>query len=586
LTTSSPSYVGIFEGHWDPSVAVIRDGKILAYSEEERHVRLKHAPRIYPLRALRYCFDQTGLKPGDIAAIGVNWNSPAFADGTMRAFFADMEQRWPLDANTRRWQEHVLDYYSMEKVRLRHELQWHRAFGNTTLPPIHPIPHHFTHALHSYLQSPFDSALCITIDGSGDQHCTVLWDCQGDSIRPIRVMCIPHSLGWFYAAFTEYLGFQAYDGEYKVMGLAAYGRPNAKLSDKIKKVISTAEDGLEYRLDPAYIYYGNHAWSERFTDSLVELLEHPMRLPQEPITDWHEDLAYVVQQELENAVCRLVEWGVNEVGVHNVCVGGGVGLNVKMNSRLFSLGCVHDLFAQPLCSDGGASVGAALGACWQLLGKRPERLKTLALGFGESDEAIERTLVVCGIPYEKANNIADVVAEELARGRIVAWFQGRMEAGPRALGQRSILADPRRPDIRDRVNGAVKFREYWRPFCPSIPAEDACKYFNTFTDAPFMNIAFEASEALVRDAPAIVHVDGTVRVQLVHQEVLPLFHALLKAFERRTGVPVLLNTSFNVKGEPIVCTISDALRTFFASGLEVLAAGSFVVRKRGTAGTM
>jgi carbamoyltransferase len=392
---------------------------------------------------------------------------------------------------------------------------------------------------------------------------------------------MPHSLGWFYAAFTEYLGFQAYDGEYKVMGLAAYGRPNAELHDKVRMVLCVADDGIEYRLDPKYIHYGNHTWSDRFTDDLVELFKHPMRLPHEPITDWHQDLAYAVQQSLEDAVCRLAKWGIDKLGVHNICIGGGVGHNVKMNSKLFSLSGVHDLFAQPLCSDGGAALGAALGACWLLSGKRPEPLKCLALGPEEANVTIQRTLDLCLIPYEKADDIAEVVAEELVRGRIVGWFQGRMEAGPRALGQRSILADPRNKAIVDRINGVVKYREYWRPFCPSIPAEDAGKYLKRYTNAPFMNIAFDATEILARDAPAIVHVDGTVRVQLVHQDTLPLFHRVLKAFERKTGVPVLLNTSFNVKGEPIVCKFSDALRTFFASGLDVLAAGDFVIRKQG-----
>lgn len=259
---------------------------------------------------------------------------------------------------------------------------------------------------------------------------------------------------------------------------------------------------------------------------------------------------------------------------------GGVGLNVKMNSKLFSLDCVHDLFAQPLCSDGGAAAGAALGACWQLSGKPPEPLHTLAIGPEETDEAIQHVLDRCLIQYTRVDHVVDAVADELAKGHIVGWFQGRMEAGPRALGQRSILADPRKADMRDRVNAAIKFREYWRPFCPSMPAEDAGKYLKSHTNAPFMNVAFEASEILASEASAIVHVDGTVRVQLVHREVLPLFHDLLRAFERRTGVAVLLNTSFNVKGEPIVCTFSDALRTFFSTGLEVLVAGHFLIRKK------
>lgn len=576
----SATYVGIFEGHWDPSVAIVRDGVVLACAEEERFIRLKHAPRVYPIEALIYCLDHVGTKPDEVAAIGINWDLPAYTDGRMKSFFADMEKQWPIDSNTCRWQQYVLGYYNRDSARQRHELHWRRTFGNVAMPPLHPMPHHFVHALHAFLQSPFDDALGITVDGSGDRHCTVLWACRGEAIRPIRTICMPHSLGWYYAAFTEYLGFKAYDGEYKVMGLAAYGRPDADLRDKVRRVLHAAEDGVEYRLDPRYIHYGPHTWSDRFTDYLVELFAHPMRLPGEPLVEWHHDLAYAVQKELEEAVCRLVGWGLRELGVHNVCVGGGVGLNVKMNSVLFSLPGVRDIFVQPLCSDGGAAVGAALGACWQLAGKRPKRLDSLALGPEISDETIRRTLDTCSITYERVDDVVDIIADELAGGSIVGWFQGRMEAGPRALGQRSILADPRRADVRDHINRAVKYREFWRPFCPSLPAEDAGKYLKAFTDAPFMNIAFEALENLTVHAPAVVHVDGTARVQLVHRERVPLFHRLLRAFERRSGIPVLLNTSFNLKGEPIVCTVSDALRTFYSSGLDVLAAGNFIIRKR------
>lgn len=577
---AAPIFVGIFEGHWNPAVAIVQSGKILAYAEEERFIRLKHAPRVYPIESLKFCLDFAQIRPHEVAAIGINWNLPAYTDGTMTQFFAHMEDHWPIDENTRRWQQQVSAYFNETATRQRHELHWRRAFGELKLPALHPLPHHFVHALQAYLQSPFDKALCITIDGSGDQHCTVLWECRGEMIRPIREMCMPHSLGWFYAAFTEYLGFKAYDGEYKVMGLAAYGRPERELQNKVRQVLSVAPDEIDYTLDPKFIHYGQHSWSDRFTDALIALFGHPIRLPHEPITDWHRNLAYAVQLELEDAVCRLVKWGMQELAVHNLCIGGGVGLNVKMNSRLFALDCVHDLFAQPLCSDGGAAAGAALGACWQLTGTRPERLESLALGPEFSDEEIKQTLEKCALDYEQIDDIVGAVADELAKGRIVGWFQGRMEAGPRALGQRSILADPRKAHVRDTINRIVKYRETWRPFCPSMPEEDAGKYLLRHSKAPFMNIAFSASEELTQMAPAIVHVDGTVRVQLVAKEVCPLYHALLRAFELKAGIPVLLNTSFNLNGEPMVCTFSDALRTFYSSGIDVLASGHFIIRKR------
>ncbi len=575
----APVWVGVSEGHWNPAVAVVRNGKLLSYMEEERLVRVKHAPRHYPIRALRGCLHQAGIEPWEVSGIAVNWNLPAYSDGTMKAFYAEMQKSWRLDDSTLRWQNFTLGNFSNEATRQRHFLQWRRAFGNIEVPEIFPLPHHYIHALHAYLQSPFKEALCLTIDGSGDQHCTVLWECRGEVLKPVREIFMPHSLGWFYAAFTEYLGFEAYDGEYKVMGLAAYGHPDPLISQAMERVLMTADDGIEYRIDPKFLHYGQHTWSDRFTDDLVLLFNHPKRLPEEPITNWHENLAFAVQEALEESVCRLVSWGISKLGLHNICIGGGVGLNVKMNSRLFTLDGVTDVFAQPLCNDGGAAAGAALGVCWKETEIRPELLSTLALGHEETEESIEFTLQQCGIRYHRVDDIAETVAAELAGGRIVGWFQGRMEAGPRSLGQRSILADPRHIEVRDRLNQAVKFREYWRPFCPSMPIEEARRYLKHYTEAPFMILAFEATDELIRDAPAVVHVDGTVRVQLVRAEVLPLYYRLLRSFARRTGVPVLVNTSFNVKGEPIVCTISDALRTFFASGLDVLAAGRLIIHK-------
>jgi carbamoyltransferase len=575
----SRNFLGIFEGHYDPAVAIVRDGEVLAYSEEERHLRFKHAPHIYPLRALRYCLKAAGTDWGGVAAVGINWDLPAYSDGTLKRFFDGLRQEQPVDDATVAWQDGLLRRFDSERYSAFHHTQWRRAFGARRYPALRPFGHHQVHAFHAAMQSPFEQSVVLTVDGSGDSHCTVLWRHEGLKLEPLRAIVMPHSLGWLYAAFTEYLGFRAYDGEYKVMGLAAYGRPDATLAAALDRIVTTAPDGIEYRVDPRFIHYGSHTYSDRYTDALVGLLGRPPRLADEEIGPWHEDLAFAVQAKLERSVEPLVAWAVATTGIPDVCVGGGVGLNVKMNSRLFELPGVRDVFAQPLCSDGGAAAGAALLAWSQVTGERPARLRTLALGAEDSGEEIEQALKIARLDYERPQDICSEVAEDLARGRIVGWFQGRMEGGPRALGQRSILADPRDAANRDRVNAIVKFREYWRPFCPSMTAEAAGRYLERWTDAPFMIIAFRANERLKREAPAIVHVDGTARVQLVHEEVLPRYHRLLVEFERRSGVPVLLNTSFNVKGEPIVCTIHDALRTFWSTGIEVLAAGDFLVRK-------
>jgi carbamoyltransferase len=335
-----------------------------------------------------------------------------------------------------------------------------------------------------------------------------------------------------------------------------------------------------YRLNPQYIHYGLHTWSGRFTDDLVNLLGKPPRLVTEPITGWHEDLAYSVQYILEETVCELVRWGMQKTNNTNLCVGGGVGLNVKLNSSLFNLKEVESIFAHPLCNDSGAAAGAALAACWELTGAKPKRLNSLALGNEYADDEIEKILDQCQVEYSKQEDIADVTAQLLANGKIVGWFQGRMEAGPRALGNRSILANPRDGFVKERINNIIKYREVWRPYCPSIIADEACKYLEKYDKSPFMNIAFYANEQMKQQAPAIVHVDGTTRIQMVFEEDNPLFYRLLSLFRQKTELPILLNTSFNIKGEPIVCTVYDALRTYFGTGLDALACGPYLLKKK------
>jgi carbamoyltransferase len=574
-------FLGIFEGHFDPAVAIVRDGRVLAYAEEERFRRYKHAPRLYPDYALRWCLETAGCSIEDIAGVGINWNAPAFADGRMAAFFDSMARAWPLDAGTVAWQRGLLSRFTPQALTTHHERQWRRLFGERRFPPLMYFPHHEVHAFQSFRQSGFAEALVLTIDGSGDDACTVLWRGDTHGLTELRRIQMPHSLGWVYAAITEYLGFEAYDGEYKVMGLAAYGSPNQDLAERLRRVVYVADDGIEYRVAPEFIHYGPHSTSDRYTDHLPTLLGRPPFTKGDTHEAWHRDLAYETQALLEAHVERLVLWGVRETGLRHLCIGGGVGLNVKLNSRLFRHVELQDVFAHPLCSDGGAAHGVALMACAHAEGTAPERLDTVALGPAFAHADIVRALEIAKVPYTVPERLADTVAAELAAGRIVGWVDGRMEAGPRALGHRSILADPRHVDARDRVNAVIKYREMWRPFCPSMPAERASDYLVRHTRAPFMIIAFEANERMAREAPAVVHVDGTARVQLVDATLEPRYHALLTAFGARTGTPILLNTSFNVKGEPIVCTPFDALRTFWSTGLDLLVLGDCLIRKPG-----
>lgn len=575
---SSGYFLGIFEGHADPAVAVVKDGEVVAYADEERFIRQKHAWGVYPHKALGFCLNTAGIRISDVEAVGINWDIDGYSNGRIGGFFDDLNSEFAVDDATRGWQRSVLARFTMNAVERRHHSEWRRGFGDIPFPPIVSAPHHYTHAFQAALQSGFDESLCLTIDGSGDEHCTVLWEHRGDELRPVYERKMPHSLGWFYAAFTEYLGFKAYDGEYKLMGLAAYGKPDDKLALQVAEVlqIDPATSNV-YSLDPNFIHYGEHSYSTRFTDRLVELLGRTPRLPGSEYDDWHANLAYAVQARLEDAACALVRRGIDATGLRKVTIGGGVGLNVKMNSRIFQMPEVDDVWANPLCSDGGAAVGVALIAEYRARGIRPKKLTRLDLGNFEA--SIEAVLRSCKVAFTKPADIAAEAARLIAEGNVIGWFQGAMEAGPRALGQRSILADPRDVGSRDKVNAIIKFREEWRPFCPSMLAERATEYLTRYTNAPFMVISFPATEKLKSAAPATVHADGTARVQLVDREVLPLYHRLISEFEKLTGVGVLLNTSFNVRGEPIVCSARDALRTFFSTGLDALVIEDCLVLK-------
>lgn len=572
-------FLGIHEAHADPAVALVADGKLLACSEEERHTRHKHAFGVYPHRALEWCLSQAGIALDDVELVGINWDLDAYTNGEMRAFYDSVNAAFETDANTLAWQASTLTRYNAARQVDHHRFHWRRSFGDCRFPRLASYPHHFTHAFHAATQSGRERSIVVTVDGSGDRDCTVVWRHEGTELRRVYEVPIPHSLGWFYAAMTEYLGFEAYDGEYKVMGLAAYGGANARLRERIRCVLQCSSDGIGYRLDPRYIHRGAHSYSMRFTDALPALLGRAPRLTHEPLDDWHRDLAYEVQAALEASVLRLVSWAVAETDVLDVCVSGGVAHNVKMNTRLLDVPGVRSVFPQPLCADSGAAAGAALLACFRATGIAPAPLTSLALGPDLDDREIEEALQTTKCAYEQPAHLTREVARALADGCVVAWCQGRAEAGPRALGQRSILADPRVVSSRDRVNAVIKHREPWRPFCPSMKAESAARYLARYCDAPFMTLAFPATELARAEMPAVVHADGTVRVQLVDAAVCPLYDELLTEFERLTGVPALLNTSFNVKGEPIVSSVHDALRTFWSTGLDVLAIGRFLIRK-------
>ncbi len=572
--------VGYFHGN-DPAACLVVDGELRAFVEEERLIRYKHAPEVFPIRSIAACLELGDVELADVDAFVYGWDAPRYADGGMGEFFDGVNRRYPPDAGTRAWQQGVLSWFRPDRLRRRLQDELVRWFGVApeAVPPLEFTPHHRTHAAAAFYLSPVDEALVLTIDGSGDSDCTTVWHGHGSELERLWRIEIPHSLGWFYAALTEHLGFRAYDGEYKVMGLAAYGSGHPELRRKLERVLHAGPNGFDYELEPRYIHHGDHTWSRRFTDELVELLGVPPRLGGAPIETVHEQLAFETQRALEEHVLRLAGHFREQTGLDSLCIGGGVGLNVKMNSRLARSGLFRRVWPLPVPGDSGLGIGACLEREVAASGRRPPPLRHLYLGPSWDDDAIEDQIRACGYRYRRCDDVCRETAELLAAGRVVGWFQGPMEAGPRALGGRSILADPRAVESRDRVNGAIKFREYWRPFCPSLTVESAGRFLAGADEAPYMILAFEATEEARRKLPAVVHVDGTVRAQTVDRDSHPLYHRLLEAFAERTGVPVVLNTSFNVRGEAIVCSPRDAFRTFWSTGLDALAIGPFLIEK-------
>ena len=547
--------IGYFHGI-DPAACFVREGKVEAFVEEERLVRFKHAPSMFPIRSVEFCLKQAGLELSEIDAFVYGWDSKRYSNGEMVEFYAQVNDQYPPDEATRAWQRGTLAWFNGYALRARLEIELTRHFGvsRRVLPELRFFPHHETHASAAFFLSPFEKALVLTLDGSGDSDCTTVWRGQRTQLELLARLQIPHSLGWFYAALTEFLGFKAYDGEYQVMGLAAYGSENRNLRERLARVVHEGPRGFDYVVEPRYIHHGPHSHSPRFTDHLVELLGMQPRLWSEPIRKIHEDLAFETQWALEEHTLRLAEHFQRETGLENLCIGGGVGLNVKLNSRLQRCGLFDSVFPFPIPGDSGLGIGAAVGLHVRETGRRPAPLGGLYWGPSFSDEEVEAQLRACGLSYRRCEDIADAAAQLLADGKIVGWFQGPMEAGPRALGGRSILADPRDVASRDRVNTAIKFREYWRPFCPSLSEDSAIEYLSAGRRAPYMIVAFEASEKARVEAPAIVHVDGTVRPQTVDRDSNPRYHRLLERFAERTGVPIVLNTSFNIKGAPLTPT--------------------------------
>ena len=556
----------------DSAAALVQDGRIMAAAEEERFVRVKHVTAL-PVHAIRYCLREAGVRLTEVDHIAVPWKY--WVLGSRSALVLGAMLRSPIcgRAKAQRGWERLRTEWA-ELAFLSHRLR--KLFGPGQYRPTY-LDHHLSHAASSFLVSPFERAAILVVDGASEAHTTMLALGEGRDIRVLQRVALPHSLGQFYAGFTSYLGFRADQDEYIVMGLAASGEP--RFAPLLREHLLRLEPDGFFRLNTGLFDF-HLARVGIFLPEFLRLLG-PRRLPGEEVTARHRDIAASLQVVLEEALLHVARHLKTLTGADHLCLAGGVAYNCVANSRLRQEAGFDRIYVQPAAGDPGGALGAAL---W-LSNRRGalqsrEVMRQAYLGPQFSEAECRRALDHAGLVWEalEEDALCDRVATELARGRLVFWFQGRMEWGPRALGNRSLLADPRREDMRELINAKVKLREPFRPFAPAVLEERAREYFDLPWPSPFMQFTFSVLPSAKGIIPAVVHVDGTARVQTVDRDSNTRFRALLQAFERKTGVPILLNTSFNVN-EPIVCTPEDAVACFRRTEVEWLVLGRLLVRR-------
>ena len=546
----------------DSAACLVRDGELVFAVAEERISRVKHDAR-FPQNAIRSCLEFACINADQLDEVCFGWQVPGatlrhdlrcYASGKMPATYTNGRNS-------------TLHFLSM----------WHQGGGakrfaqlfGATKTRIRFVDHHLAHALSAYAYSGFDDAAVIVMDGRGAWEATSIWHGQSGRLKHVMTIPFPDSVGYFYSEFTEYLGFQRNSDEWKVMGLAPYGKPGVDLRSFIEP------EGKPYRVHSnKLVTSGAAPFSE-----MVRLLG-PARAPERNIEDRHKNIAYAVQDACEIAMMSVVKMAIEKTKSRNVCMAGGVALNSKANGKILASGLVDKFFVQPAASDDGVALGAALASYLDDNGKLPNKpMRHGYWGPSFGDDAIEGAIRTYKLRFKQLSDPAFTTAELLSEGKILGWFQGRMEFGPRALGSRSILADPRDPEMNAKVNNAVKFREWWRPFAPSFKKEAASEYLESATDSPFMVLTAQVRPEKRSVIPSVTHVDGSARPQTVEKEINPLYWRLIDEFGKRTGVPVIMNTSFNLRGEAIVHTPTDAIRTFFSSGMDALVIGSFLVEK-------
>ena len=591
--------IGISAFYHDSAACIIKDGQIIAAVQEERFTRIKHDSS-FPTHAIQYCIHEAKISAEEINNI-VFYEKPflkferlletylAFAPRGFLSFFKAM----PLWIKDKLFQKSEL--IKKLKTTLGNNIDWNKKLLFSE--------HHLSHAASAFYPSPFEKAAILTLDGVGEWTTTSLSIGDGNNIHLLKEISFPHSLGLLYSAFTYYLGFKVNSGEYKVMGLAPYGQP--KYVSLIKNnLIKIAKDG-SFQLDMSYFDYATGLTMT--TKKFDTLFGSPPRIPESDISQREMDLAASIQKVIEDIIIELAKAIAKETGERNLCLAGGVALNCVANGVLFKEKIFKNIWIQPAAGDAGGALGAALSVWYihhqnaRTVKIKRDSMKGAFLGPQYNKEEIEDELNKCGAKFLKLSEdvMLEKVVNALAEEKSIGWMQGRMEFGPRSLGGRSIIADPRSPNMQKKLNLQIKYRESFRPFAPSVLMEDVQDWFDYKTESPYMLIVADLNKNKRRVlktnkknlfgldllhlnrsyVPAITHVNYSARIQTVHEETNPIYHRMISNFKEKTGCPIVINTSFNVRGEPIVCSPTDAFKCFMGTELDILVIGNFFLIK-------
>lgn len=557
--------LGISCFYHDAAAAMVVDGRLVAACSEERFTRIKHDPEL-PINAVNFCLERAGTTIDQVDYV-VFYDKPMtkferILSGYMATPFRSYTafiKALPLWLRRKLWVEHILDK----------EMNYHDE--------VLFLPHHLSHAAGTFYSSPFDKAAILTVDGVGEWATASYGIGDNNSVKLLAEMHYPHSVGLLYSAFTYYLGFQVNSAEYKVMGLAPYGEP--KYADRIENnLVRIHEDGsIHLNLKYFSYHYGMTMTNRKFG----ELFGRERRTPESPVEKFHEDIAASIQVVTEKIVVRMATHVRQTTGLNKLCMAGGVALNCKANGLLLKEKIFDDIYVQPAAGDAGGAAGAALYVYHKLTGKDKKKQCFFGIGPIHGTETIKEFLDTNRIPYSDDDIEVQLtkLAGHIAAGKITAVYQGAMEFGPRALGFRTIAADARNNKMKEEINRAVKYREAFRPFAPAVMAEHASEYFDCESESPYMLFNFTVREDKRKIIPAVTHVDGSSRIQTVQREDNPFFYGLIEKFNELTGVPVILNTSFNLRGHPVVNRPEEAFATFCSGGIDFLLMENYLIDK-------